>query len=122
MPPLIHPFSFGEEVVNSGDLVTVNCAISKGDLPINISWLLNGQTVNTIDGILTSNTNRRISQLTIESAQAHHSGEYSCLAQNTVGVAKYSSYLNVNGIWIKVFLKTLIIPICYLDYQPLYNE
>lgn len=99
VPPQIHPFSFGDEAVNSGELVTVTCAISKGDLPLNITWALNGRSINVFDGVATGSLNRRISQLTIESAQAHHSGEYICLAQNVVGVDKYSSYLNVNGIF-----------------------
>lgn len=84
--------------MNSGDVVTVTCVVSKGDLPLNITWTLNERNVNSIDGIATGNMNRRNSMLTIESAQAHHTGEYSCLAQNVVGIAKYSSYLNVNGI------------------------
>lgn len=98
MPPQIHPFSFGDETINSGELVTVTCAISKGDLPVNVTWILNGRHVTNFDGVAIGSLNRRTSQLTIESAQAHHSGEYVCLAQNAVGIAKYSSYLNINGI------------------------
>lgn len=104
MPPQIHPFSFGDEAVNSGELVTVTCAISKGDLPLNITWILNGRNINIYDGVATGSLNRRTSQLTIESAQAHHSGEYTCVSENIVGIDKYSSYLNVNGIFLYSFL------------------
>lgn len=86
--------------MNAGDLVTVICAVSKGDLPINITWNLNSDLINLVEGLTTSSANRRTNQLTIESAQAHHSGKYTCIAQNQFGVAKYSSYLNVNGIFI----------------------
>lgn len=98
VPPQIHPFSFGDESVNSGDVASVTCIISKGDVPINITWTLNGRSINVFDGIDIGNTKRRTSQLTIESAQAHHSGEYMCLAQNSAGIARYSSFLNINGI------------------------
>lgn len=97
VPPQIHPFSFGEDAVNSGEFITITCTVSKGDFPINISWVLNGLEISSIEGITTSNTNRRSNQLTIDSAQAHHSGEYICTVQNLVGVVKYSSYLNING-------------------------
>lgn len=65
---------------------------------MNISWTLNGRNVKHIKDIDIARTNRRTSQLTIEAAQAHHSGQYTCIAQNSVGIAKYFSYLNVNGI------------------------
>lgn len=84
--------------MNSGEFLTITCTISKGDFPLNITWILNGRSITMFDGITATNTNKRSSQLTIESAQAHHSGDYTCLAQNLVGSAKFSSYLNVNGI------------------------
>lgn len=62
-----------------------------------ISWTLNGHNIVNKDGVVTASMNRRNSILTIESAQAYHTGEYTCLAENIVGVAKYSSYLNVKG-------------------------
>lgn len=98
VPPQIHPFSFGDEVINSGELVTATCAVSKGDFPIKIKWTLNGQNINSVSGIVAANTNKKVSQLTIESALAHHSGEYACIAENNAGVAKHAAYLNVNGI------------------------
>lgn len=107
VPPLIHPFSF-DEAVNSGEFVTLICAIYKGDFPINITWTLNGERISIFDGITATYTNKRSSQLTIESAQAHHSGEYKCLAQNTVGFAQYSSYLNVNGTFVKCIISSQV--------------
>lgn len=98
VPPQIHPFTFGEDAVNSGEFITITCTVSKGDFPINISWSLNDLKINLFDGITASNTNRRSNQLTIDSAQAHHSGEYTCTAENLAGVAKFSSYLKINGI------------------------
>lgn len=66
-------------------------------MPINITWTLNGRSITEFDGIDAGTTKSRTSQLTIESVQAHHSGEYTCLAQNFAGTDHYSSFLNVNG-------------------------
>ncbi|CAG9840567.1 unnamed protein product [Diabrotica balteata] len=96
VPPQIHPFNFGDEAINSGDLVTATCAVSKGDFPLKIRWTLNGKTVNKFEGVVAANTNKKVSQLTIESATAHHSGEYVCIAENNAGIVKHSAYLNVN--------------------------
>nr|CAH7736157.1 unnamed protein product [Callosobruchus chinensis] len=96
VPPQIHPFDFGEEATNSGDIVVVICTITKGDYPIKMYWTLNSKPVTNIDGVTISSTNKRVSQLTIESVQAQHSGEYICIAENSAGVTKHSSYLNVN--------------------------
>lgn len=69
---------------------------------MNISWTLNERIINIFDGIDTGNTKSRTSQLTIDSVQSHHSGEYTCIAQNSVGIAEYSSSLIVNGIQFKL--------------------
>lgn len=87
--------------------MTVSCAISKGDLPVNISWTLNGRDVQTFYGISTSSLNKKVNHLTIESAQAPHTGEYVCLAENNAGIDRYSSYLNVNGSY-TIFVTILI--------------
>lgn len=96
--PQIHPFDFGEEASNSGDIVMATCLVTKGDLPIKIRWTMNNRPVNELDGISTMNTNKRANQITIESVQHHHRGEYKCLAENKAGVAEFSAFLNVNGI------------------------
>ncbi|XP_068899408.1 cell adhesion molecule Dscam1 isoform X5 [Tenebrio molitor] len=96
VPPQIHPFDFGDEAVNSGELVIATCAVSKGDFPIAIRWTLKNHPLDQFDGITIVSTNKRVSQLTIESVQAHHTGEYRCIAENKAGIADFSTYLNVN--------------------------
>ncbi|XP_064216088.1 Down syndrome cell adhesion molecule isoform X25 [Tribolium castaneum] len=96
VPPQIHPFDFGEDPINSGDMVMVNCFVTKGDLPIKIYWTLNNKRVNELDGISAVKANKRASQLTIESVQDHHRGEYKCLAENTAGISEFAAILNVN--------------------------
>lgn len=98
VPPQILHFDFGEEIVNSGDMALINCAVTKGDFPITISWTLENKTIDNINGISITNTNKRISQLTIESVNAEHAGLYTCHAQNAAGTAVYSANLLVNGL------------------------
>lgn len=73
------------------------CAVPKGDFPIRIRWTLNNKSLNSFDGI-TVMDNKRSSQLTIENVQAHHSGEYRCIAENNAGSDNVAEFLNVNGI------------------------
>lgn len=98
MPPQITPFDFGEDDTNTDNMVSVICTVHKGDFPIDIYWTLNNITVNKIDGISVMRTNKRISQLSIESVQADHAGEYTCHAKSSAGIATYSAMLHVNGI------------------------
>lgn len=110
VPPQIHPFDFGQEAINSGEIVMATCLIPKGDLPIKIYWTLNDKRITELDGIAAINPNKRASQLTIESVQAQHRGEYKCLAENKAGIAEFSTFLNVNGIS-KLFVLSYSFPI-----------
>lgn len=92
------PFDFGEELANSGDMITTQCAIIKGDFPIEISWTLNNRSITEISGILIYKINQRISSFSIESVEATHSGQVTCTAKNSAGTASYSAVLHVNGI------------------------
>lgn len=79
------------------DMVSASCTVSKGDLPMEIRWLHNGQRPISNNGISISRTNQRISILSIESAQDYHSGNYSCVAENAAGSVNYTASLWVNG-------------------------
>ncbi|XP_071050253.1 cell adhesion molecule Dscam1 isoform X5 [Onthophagus taurus] len=94
--PQVLPFEFGEEEMNSGDSVSVACSISKGDSPINISWLLNDQPIKENQGITIVLVNKKLSTLTIESINAEHAGKYTCLAKNKAGEHSFSANLQVN--------------------------
>lgn len=95
--PSIVPFEFGEEAINSGEMISLMCTVNKGDFPINITWFLNAQSVGSHSGISVLRTNNRISQLSIESVREEHSGVYECVAGNLAGIARYSAHLHVNG-------------------------
>lgn len=78
-------------------MATVNCAVNKGDTPINITWTLNDRPLRMYNGITVSHVNRRISTVTIESVHADHVGNYSCTATNKAGSVSHTAALLVNG-------------------------
>lgn len=77
--------------------MSVSCTVNKGDFPINITWILNDRPIEMYTGISVLRTNKRISQLSIDSVSSEHSGAYQCVAKNLVGSAEYMAHLRVNG-------------------------
>lgn len=110
MLPQISPFEFGENTVNTGDVVMALCTVPKGDLPIEISWSINGKLVKKMDGISLSQT-KRSSQISIDSVYFEHAGEYTCTAKNSIGSSSYSAILNVNGIYLEnlYFIRNILV-------------
>jgi hypothetical protein len=95
--PQIVPFDFGDEEINSMDMVSASCTVNKGDTPIEISWKFNNQTLRTNNGVLISRTSQRMSVLTIESVKHRHTGNYTCIAVNFAGMVQHTAVLSVNG-------------------------
>ncbi|XP_013118508.1 cell adhesion molecule Dscam2 isoform X18 [Stomoxys calcitrans] len=93
--PHIRPFAFDEGPAQTGQYSTLYCSVSFGDLPLNISWLLNDELVDENMGISTVMVSERSSVLTIQSVDDHHAGNYTCLAQNHAGAQRYVTELNV---------------------------
>lgn len=96
--PQILPFEFGEVPINSGELTSLTCSVSKGDLPIDLNWLHNNKSIELTHGISVMRMNKKVITLSIDSANEEHVGEYSCIAKNKAGETKYSAMLHVNGI------------------------
>ncbi|XP_071635315.1 Down syndrome cell adhesion molecule 1 isoform X18 [Temnothorax longispinosus] len=95
--PQIAPFAIAEEPANWGDSISVVCAILKGDLPIEITWALNGEPIRPErSDVNILATTRKNSILSIESVAARHAGEYTCSASNKAGATSYSATLAVN--------------------------
>lgn len=86
-------------------MTSVNCAVNKGDLPIEINWLLNDKLIDikTRSDIYISQTSRRTSMLNIDSINADHAGEYTCIANNSAGTVEFRAHLTVNGIFELLF-------------------
>lgn len=92
------PLDFGEESVNSGESASLSCSVTKGDLPIKISWFHNNERIESgNDGIVISRVSNKLSTLSIDNVYAGHSGTYQCVAGNIAGNASFSAELHVNG-------------------------
>lgn len=92
------PFAFGDEPINTGDSIGIQCMANKGDLPIEIRWVLNtSPLVSGENGITIVKLNQRTSTLNINSVEGMHRGTFKCLASNKAGIAEYSDELQVNG-------------------------
>lgn len=73
------------------------CTVYKGDFPLKIYWNFNGEEVSAKNGIILSKTGQRISVLSIESVQAMHKGNYTCVARNVAGTVEHTATLFING-------------------------
>ncbi|XP_052841687.1 cell adhesion molecule Dscam2 isoform X17 [Drosophila gunungcola] len=97
VPPQIRPFDFGDEASNSGETMGIQCTAIKGDLPINITWVLNNHTLNSGDlDVVIGRMSSKSSTLNIDYIAAEHRGVYTCLARNQAGESSYSAELKVN--------------------------
>lgn len=97
-PVLPHILPFGiEEEINAGDSIQMTCYVSKGDKPLKISWNFHGEDLSSHVGISTIKVGDKTSLLTIASAMAAHSGNYTCTASNLAGFTNYTTSVHVNG-------------------------
>lgn len=94
--PHINPFSFDGNV-NFGDSVQLTCHVAKGDLPLEIHWLFNGNPLFAHLNVLTSKLGDRSSFLIVPSVTADNGGRYTCAAKNAAGNHNYTAKLNVLG-------------------------
>lgn len=101
VPPRIVPFSF-EEPIFAGQAAQVTCLVSEGDLPLNITWTYKGLSNRSMSemGISTSGFGQKTSMLLIESTDASHRGNYTCIAQSLSNLklsSQYTAELNIHG-------------------------
>ena len=97
MLPKLLPFSLGDGPLNSGQVVTVPCAVVEGDQPLKLYWTLNGHSISPHSGISILDLGERGAILSIGSVQASHAGTYTCTAENPAGRRQLSAELIVNG-------------------------
>lgn len=95
--PRIIPFYFEENPLHEGQYAQVNCLVAEGDLPIEIEWTLNGQSLEKFSEISFTKVGKRNSMLTIESVSHLNAGNYTCMARNKAGESAYVTQLQVNG-------------------------
>lgn len=98
--PNILPFDV-DQALFSGESVQMMCHISKGDIPLEVYWEFNGQTLSRELGTFTK-VGERSSVLMLPSVTGAHSGNYTCIAKNRAGVAFYSTILKITGTQLNV--------------------
>lgn len=92
------PFDFGDDPINTEESIGVQCMANKGDLPMDIRWVLNSSPVTAgQNGITIMKMNQRTSSLNINSVEGMHRGLFKCLVSNEAGTAEHSAELRVNG-------------------------
>uniref|UniRef100_A0A8D8XAH5 Down syndrome cell adhesion molecule-like protein Dscam2 n=1 Tax=Cacopsylla melanoneura TaxID=428564 RepID=A0A8D8XAH5_9HEMI len=57
--PKVQQFSFGDEPLSYGEFTTINCMVSTGDLPLNISWTFNGRPLASSEGLTIAKNSAR---------------------------------------------------------------
>ena len=103
VPPKIVPFSFGDEPSNFGDSASIQCSTTSGDLPIQVTWFLNGKRVDK-NSVSLSTVGKRLSILNIDSVDGYHAGNYTCVATNLANSVNYTALLIVNGTFYKQYV------------------
>ncbi|XP_041784477.1 Down syndrome cell adhesion molecule-like protein Dscam2 isoform X20 [Anopheles merus] len=95
--PTIMQFSFGEEILNTGDSVAVNCMVVKGDSPLEIRWYLNNVPISSEnEGIVVVKLSEKLSSLSINAIEPQHRGLYECRVKNKAGEASSNAELIIN--------------------------
>ena len=93
-------FSFGEEILNTGDSVAVNCMVVKGDSPLEIRWYLNNVPISSEnEGIVVVKLSEKLSSLSINAIEPQHRGLYECRVKNKAGEASSNAELIINGLF-----------------------
>lgn len=122
VPPTIAPFSFKKDL-SEGLRAQVTCMVEKGDPPFTIIWSKDGEPISasgtsaaaygsaaaaaavndprqhsqTPPGLRVTNIDAHSSAIVIERVTAAHTGNYTCLARNSVAEVVWTAELIVRG-------------------------
>ncbi|RWS28200.1 Down syndrome cell adhesion molecule-like protein [Leptotrombidium deliense] len=91
--PVVEPFSFSNDLV-AGKRAGVACIVSSGDLPMNITWLKDGQQL-PVALAASINSNDFTSFLSFTAVSRAHNGNYTCEAPNPAHKANYTATMIV---------------------------
>uniref|UniRef100_T1JES4 Ig-like domain-containing protein n=1 Tax=Strigamia maritima TaxID=126957 RepID=T1JES4_STRMM len=98
VPPKIVPFTFQDGHLLEGMLVRVSCVVSRGDLPLNISWLKDDKPISEefAVSVRVHNLDEYSSVLSIDPVTKKHDGNYTCIAKNMAGTDSFVASIVVN--------------------------
>ncbi|KAK2587184.1 hypothetical protein KPH14_002930 [Odynerus spinipes] len=113
VPPTIAPFSFNKDL-SEGVRAQVTCMIEKGDPPFTIIWSKDGEPIGssstaafgntgitaprhsqTPTGLRVTSIDVHSSSIVIDRVTAEHTGNYTCLARNSVAEVVWTAELVV---------------------------
>ena len=90
-----------------GERLTLTCAVTKGDLPLTMSWVVDQRPVAAAAGavaaspagahVKTLQINAFTSILSIDSLQLPNSGNYSCVVRNAAAMVTQSQLVLIRG-------------------------
>lgn len=96
-PPELLPIHFGSTKFLEGDLAQASCVLKKGELPVNILWKLNHETLMSSNEVNILDVGGRTSILTINPVRSYHQGTYSCFVFNAIGSSEVQTTIEVTG-------------------------
>ncbi|XP_039300618.1 LOW QUALITY PROTEIN: Down syndrome cell adhesion molecule-like protein Dscam2, partial [Nilaparvata lugens] len=110
VPPKLSPI-IPDRTHNVGDRASLTCSVTKGDLPLTITWLKDGRPMDlqtsgglqnsaglqdTSGGVSVTHVDRFNSILLVESLSPEHNGNYTCVAANPAAQVMHTQRLVVN--------------------------
>ncbi|XP_023234043.1 Down syndrome cell adhesion molecule homolog [Centruroides sculpturatus] len=93
-PPVLEPFFFPNDLTE-GKRASVACVVSAGDLPIQIRWLKDGQSLSKDLHATITMATEFTSLLSVLSVSQHHNGNYTCIASNPAAQTNYTAVMVV---------------------------
>lgn len=79
-----------------GDITEIICTIKRGTLPVEFTWMHNGQEINSHSKYKITNSNRN-SIFLIGPIQASDIGNFTCTVKNAYGVDSKTESLLMEG-------------------------
>ncbi|XP_032686648.1 Down syndrome cell adhesion molecule-like protein Dscam2 isoform X7 [Odontomachus brunneus] len=95
VPPKISPFTADRDL-HLGERTTLTCSVTRGDLPLSITWLKDGRSMGPSERVTVTNMDQYNSILMIESLSPDHNGNYSCVARNVAAEVSHTQRLVVH--------------------------
>ncbi|XP_076361674.1 cell adhesion molecule Dscam1-like isoform X2 [Tachypleus tridentatus] len=93
--PVIQSFSLPTSI-RFGQRFNLMCVVTKGDPPVNISWLKNGQKLADFPNIKEVRVTDFSSTLVFDSVRPEYHGDYTCLASNSAGTSSQTATMIIH--------------------------
>lgn len=100
--------------MNAGGFALVQCAVTTGDLPLELSWQYPGDhEVTQRPKVTITRMGDRAAMLVIDVLTADHAGNYTCVAANSAARSSFTAELHING---SVIINFVFLHCCFDPY------